>query len=345
MSERLRTAMFKGKNVRLSRPLCKPLVLGGAGGFLGVLGAIIGVGLYIVNVITRPKRLDSFSSFTFSPFELGIPAEEVTFAPLYGKHHVNGWYIPYPGATSTLIVSPGHRSTMTDLLGVSALLWKDGHNMLAFEYYGHGTVVGEPLTLGYREINDFLGAVAYVRMRDPVTRIGALGYSMGAAVTIMGSAQSLEVEAIVADSAFATHRRVVEYAVRRTTHLPFVLFEWVADALLWWRAGYHFSQVEPLRDIGCLAPRPILLIHGLKDSIVDPRDAPLLYNAASEPKELWLLPNAEHCGAYFEGRMAYVKKVGTFFDLHLRQTPACNQQKSGQAPEIDADREELPEAS
>jgi fermentation-respiration switch protein FrsA (DUF1100 family) len=341
--------MFKGKNVRLSPPLFKPIVLGGAGGFLGVLGAIVGVGLHIVNVITRPKRLATFALYTFSPFELGLPAEEVTFNSLCGKHHVNGWYVPYPGATSTVIVSPGYRTAMSDLLGVCALLWRDGHNILAFEYYGHGTVVGEPLTLGYREINDFLGAVAYARMRDPMVRIGALGYSMGAAVTIMGCARAPEIEAVIADSAFATHRRAVEYAVRRRIHLPFVLFEWVTDILLAWRAGYHFNQVEPLRDISRLASRPILLIHGLKDTVVDPRDAPLLYNAAGEPKELWLLPNAEHCGAYFEDRVAYVQKVSTFFDLHLRQAPRntleCNQQMSGSTTEVDAEREQLPEAS
>jgi fermentation-respiration switch protein FrsA (DUF1100 family) len=238
---------------------------------------------------------------------------------------------------------------MSDLLGVCALLWRDGHNILAFEYYGHGTVVGEPLTLGYREINDFLGAVAYARMRDPLARIGALGYSMGAAVSIMGSARAPEIEAVIADSAFATHRGAVEYAVRRRIHLPFFLFEWVTDVLLSWRAGYHFHQVEPLRDIGHLAPRPILLIHGLKDTVVDPQDAPLLYNAAGEPKELWLLPHAEHCGAYFEDRVAYVQKVSAFFDLHLRKAPSntqeCNQQKSGQTTEVDAEREQLPEAS
>jgi fermentation-respiration switch protein FrsA (DUF1100 family) len=341
--------MFKGKNLRLSHPLSNPYVLGGAGSFLGLLGAIVGVGLHIVNVITRPKRLAAFSLFTFSPFELGIPAEEITFESLQGKHKVNGWYIPCPGATSTIIISPGYRTAMSELLGMCALLWKDGHNILAFEYYGHGTVVGEPITLGYREMNDFLGAVTYAKMRNPTAKIGAMGYSMGAAVTIMGSARVLDIEAIVADSAFATHRRVVEYAVRRRTHLPFVLFEWVTDALLSWRAGYRFHQVEPLRDIGCLAPRPILLIHGLRDSVVDPQDAPLLYDAAGEPKELWLLPDAEHCGAYFENRLAYVQKVSAFFDLHLRQavrnTLECNQQKNGQTPKIDTDRDQLPEAS
>jgi uncharacterized protein len=79
--------------------------------------------------------------------------------------------------------------------------------------------------------------------------------------------------------------------------------------------------VEPLRDIAKIAPRPVLIIHGGKDSLVDPRDAPLLYGAAQEPKEIWLLPNADHCGAYFEDRVAYVKKIVNFFDLHLKNVP------------------------
>ena len=95
----------------------------------------------------------------------------------------------------------------------------------------------------------------------------------------------------------------------------------MADNLLWWRAGYHFNQVEPLRDIAKIAPRPVLIIHGGKDSLVDPRDAPLLYGAAQEPKEIWLLPNADHCGSYFEDRVAYVNKIVKFFDLHLKNMP------------------------
>jgi uncharacterized protein len=62
-----------------------------------------------------------------------------------------------------------------------------------------------------------------------------------------------------------------------------------------------------------------LLIHGGQDTIVDPRDATLLFNAANEPKELWFLPAAGHCGAYFEDRRAYTKKVLSFFDLALNK--------------------------
>lgn len=283
-----------------------------------MLGLLFGVALYLVEALTRPKKVQQFDNYTFSPYEFGLPAESIVFAPREGDYKVSGWYIPHPQATTTILVCPGYRSNKSDLLGIVAHLWKAGHTVLAFEYYGHGSAVGTPVTLGYRETNDFLGAVTYARERAPHHRLGVVGYSMGAAVTIMCSARIPEIEALVVDSAFATHSSVVDYNVRRALHIPSAPFAWLADYVLWWRAGYHFRQVEPLRDIASIAPRPILLIHGAKDSVVDPNDARLLYAAAQEPKELWMLPNADHCGAYFEDRAAYVKKVVDFFEENLK---------------------------
>ncbi|HLX56848.1 MAG TPA: alpha/beta hydrolase [Ktedonobacteraceae bacterium] len=310
--------MWQWQNLKASRPSLKRLLFGGLGSGVGLIGIAFAVSLYIVEAITRPQKRTVFDGYKFSPFELDLPAEEVFFSPTEGNYRVSSWYIPRPGATTTIIVCPGFRSLKADILGISAHLWKAGHNILAFEYHGHGMDVGTPVTLGYSEINDFLGAVAYAKERAPEAHLGVIAYSMGAAVAIMAMARCNEVEALVSDSAFATHAGVVDYQFRRVFRLPSTTITWMADNLLWWRAGYHFNQVEPLRDIAKIGPRPILIIHGGKDSLVDPRDAPLLYGAAQEPKEIWLLPNADHCGAYFEDRGAYVKKIIEFFDLHLK---------------------------
>jgi uncharacterized protein len=332
--------MFSLKSKRWPHPSFRHIVVGGVGGGVGVLGLIFAVALYIVETLTRPKRITGFLElYTFSPYELDLPAEEVEFSPLYGDHRVKGWYVPYGQATTTIIVCPGYRGKRADVLGTCTHLWKAGHNVLGFEYYGHGDVVGKPITLGYREVNDFLGAVVYAKQRAPHNRIGAVGYSMGGAVAIMAAAREPSVEAIVADSAFATHRSAVAYAVRQTLHIPFIIFDWVTDLLLWLRAGYRFSQVEPVRDIARITPRPLLIIHGMRDSIVDPSDATLLYETAGDPKELWILPNAEHCGAYFEDRIAYTNKLINFFDLYLKKThPPINLQNrlSGEQTSPDA---------
>lgn len=312
--------MFNLRNVRLFQPSLKKLLFGSIGGSVGLLSVMAGVGIYIVDTLTRPKQSATFDFYTVSPFELNLPAQEITFPPLHGDHQVSGWYIPAENATTTVIVCPGYRGRRSDVLGMCGQLWRAGHNVLAFEYYGHGEAVGKPITLGFRELYDFLGAVAYAKDRAPQDRLGVVGYSMGAAVAIMGAARCSDVVALVADSPFATHRSAVEYAVHRTLHLPFAIFDWVTDLFLWWRAGYHFRQVEPLRDISKITSCPILLIHGLKDTIVNPHDAPLLYAAAPSPKELWLVPDAEHCGAYFMDRVVYTQKVLKFFETYLKQT-------------------------
>lgn len=308
-------------SLQIRRPSWKHIIFGGVGGTLGVLSLMCGAAIYLVEALTRPQKLDPFADYTFSPFELGLPAETVAFSPHKGSHKVSGWFIPAADATSTLLVCPGYRSRKSDLLGLCHFLWKAGHNILVFEYYGHGAEVGTHVTLGYREMEDFIGAVDYAKQRAAGTRLGVIGYSMGAAIAIMCSAHTPEIEAIVADSAFATHSSVVDYNVRRALHMPSAPFAWLADYLLGWRAGYHFRQVEPLKDIALIAPRPILLIHGGKDSVVDPHDAPLLYAAAQEPKELWIVPEADHCGAYFADRPLYIEKILNFFEKQLRQLP------------------------
>lgn len=314
--------MLQSSHSKNVRPSLKRLLFGGLSGSIGIIGVVFAVSLYIVETLIRPKKYrTAFETYKFSPFELELPAEEVHFPSDAGTHEVSGWFIPRPGATTAIVICPGYRSDKFDVLGIAAHLWKANHHILAFEYHGHGEVVGTPITLGYSEIHDFLGAIAYIQQRAPGARIGVVGYSMGAAVSIMGTARSSAVEALVSDSAFATHASVVDYQFRRIFHVPSPPVYWMTDNLLRWRAGYHFKQVEPLRDVAKIAPRPILFIHGEKDSLVDPRDAQLLYNAAQEPKELWLLPNVDHCGVYFADRRAYVKKVVDFFDLYLKNMP------------------------
>jgi fermentation-respiration switch protein FrsA (DUF1100 family) len=326
------------------RPSMRHLVISGLSGSFGVLGMLFAVALYVVETLTRPNKRGIFDEYTFSPYELDLPAESITFAPIQGDYKVSGWFVPRAEATTTILVCPGYRSRKSDMLGISALLWKAGHNVLIFDYYGHGSAIKTRLTLGYREMNDFLGAVNYARERAPQTRLGVMAYSMGAAIAIMCSAHISDIEALIADSAFATHWGVVDYNIRRAVHLPSMPFVWLADYLMWWRARYRFSQVEPVRDIGRFSPRPILIIHGGKDSIVNPQDAMLLYKAANEPKELWLLPEADHCGAYFVDRLAYTKKVITFFEQALKK-PRLQLLEDDSQEQSSTPMRDLPEAS
>ncbi len=307
----------------------------GNGGFL-LLG---GFSSYIVYRLIRPQR--HAAPYPDLERTLNLPVERLAFSSLQGGHQVHGFYIPRKGSTTTIVLSPGYRRGLKDILEMCKPLWDAGHHVLAFEYHGHGGVVGVPITLGYREVNDFLGAIAYIKQRDPSTHIGAMGYSMGAAVTLMGAARTQDVEAVVADSAFASSWSAVELAVHRAFRLRSRLPGWLltllysaTDLLLWWRAGYRFHQVEPYQDVAKIAPRPLLFIHGTNDKIVSPDNATRLYEAAHFPKYLWLIEGGRHTKGYLVDRPTYHRRVLTFFEYALSKATKLQhiRQGSGHQP-------------
>jgi fermentation-respiration switch protein FrsA (DUF1100 family) len=267
-------------------------------------------------------------TYTFTPFEFDVPFEPVAFPPARGTHLVHGWFLAREESRRVIILCTGYRAHKADLLGIGLYLWRVGNNILLFDYHGHGQGWGVPVTLGFREMNDFLGALDYVQQRMPGAIIGVLGYSMGAAVAIMGAARRPEICAVVADSPFATHWGLVAQHVRRVARVPAAPFVFLADRLMAWRAGYRFREVEPLRDVARIAPRPLFLIHGLEDQTISPLDSQLLFKAAGEPKELWLVEGMDHCCAYFKDRSAYCRRVASFFAGHLGAAEAEGQAAS-----------------
>jgi fermentation-respiration switch protein FrsA (DUF1100 family) len=64
------------------------------------------------------------------------------------------------------------------------------------------------------------------------------------------------------------------------------------------------------------------LIHGTDDTIVPVSHVRQLYAAAREPRMVWEVPGAEHCGGYFVDRITYSRRVVEFFDQYLRSVEA-----------------------
>ncbi len=295
----------------------RPLLIGTLSTLVGTFGGALSVAYYVVNRLTRPAMPSGIDTYFFTPFEFGVPFEAVEFPAAGGEHLVQGWFLPQAGTRRVIVLCPGYRRHRSDVLGMAMLFWRSGYQVLLFDFYGHGHAWGKPVTLGHREVKDFLGAIEYVEQRVPGAKIGVMGYSMGAAVSIMGVARRPQVRALVADSPFARHWDVVGYNLRRVVRLPAQPVLFLADRLMGLRAGYRFREVEPLREVARIAPCPLLLIHGTRDLTTSPQESVRLYEAAGEPKELWLVEGAGHCGAYFEDRDFYCRRISAFFEAHL----------------------------
>ncbi len=293
------------------RPLyTKPLryLLPLSGAFLAGAFGVAAYTTYRLNVMRRPSLYDGM---TFSPWEVQVPFEPVSFQT-EDRLVLRGWWFPQPASKRLVIGCTGHRGAKHELLGIGSGLWRAGNNVLLFDFRGRGESDRAPASLAHNEIHDARAAVRFAKQRMPDARVGVIGYSMGAAVAILTAAIEPDVEAVVADASFATIRDLIGYVYQRR-RLPLRPILELSDAINRWRFGYPFEAVRPVDVVGKIAPRPLLIIHTTGDEIIPVEHAHRLHAAAGEPKELWIVADAPHCGAYFVDRPAYVERVAQFF--------------------------------
>lgn len=272
--------------------------------------AVLGISAYSAHTVVRPRR-------DWQPVDWQAPPttlESVRFENAAGDV-LHGWYAP-PTRNNGPVVLVCHGFGTNRREGQDVMRWLTaaGYGALLFDFQAHGESGGRYTTVGLREVDDALAAVRYVQLREgPMVWILGFGFSMGASVLIIAAAQCPEIRALFLDSPFATLRRAISRSFRVFFHLPPPIFTrptvWFAERLTQGRVG----EVEPIRAIASLAPRPVFIVQGTEDSIVDPEDSLLLYAEAREPKSLWRIDGAGHVAARMVFPDEYRTRVLAFF--------------------------------
>jgi dipeptidyl aminopeptidase/acylaminoacyl peptidase len=278
----------------------------------------LGVARYVVNELTRLTPVQPSEVYSFSPFETQVDFEEVEF-PTTNNRLLKGWWLPRPGERRVIVTASGYRGRKEDVLGLSSILWRNGYNVLLFDYRAHGPgrAEGELVTLGHRELQDLQAAIKYTRTRLEYPLLGLLGGSMGAAVALVAAARNPDVLAVWADSPFTSQRDIINYVWHRQTHLPGHPVLDLAEKLFESRTGHRWLDFAPIDEMPKLGQRSVYLVHGTGDTMVPIEHAYRLYSAAPGPKTLWIEDGVEHCGVYFAHRLEYVRRCLGFFDANL----------------------------
>src|SRR5258708_16309009 len=149
-----------------------------------------------------------------------------------------------------------------------------------------------PITFGIKEVLELQAVIAFARKRIANTKIGLLGYSMGAVVTLLGAAGEPGVQALVLDSPFSDLRTVLIENVRRAIKLPGTPFVWLAGLLFRLRTGARLSQSNPVAVMSSLEPRPLFFIHGGADDVVSLNHRRRPDYTYSGPRQHLILPGA-----------------------------------------------------
>lgn len=263
-------------------------------------------------VPAKPTWLDDF---TFTPFEFQADYEEVELVTADGVNF-GAWHFR-TAQPQTVIVSGGHKGQRQGALGIAVALWRKGFNVILYSYRGMPGSDRAPVTFGIKEVLELQAVIAFARKRIPNARVGLLGYSMGAVVSLLGAAGEPGVQALVLDSPFSDLRKLLIENVRRASKLPGTPFVWLAGVLFWLRTRCTLAACRPLDVMSALEPRPLFFIHGGADEITNVNHSRRLYDAYRGPREIWIVQGAPHTAAYFADRSLYVERVAGFFARHL----------------------------
>src|SRR4030088_292485 len=275
---------------------------------VGLLLLYVGLSYQVYRRAFVPDRPRFLDDFTFTPFELQADYEEVDLITADGGSF-GAWLFRQPGSPQTVIVSGGHKGQRQGSLGISAALWRKGFNVILYSYRGMPGSDRAPITVGIKEVLELQAVIAFARKRISNAKIGLLGYSMGAVVSLLGAAGEPGVQALVLDSPFSDLRAVLIENVRRATKLPGSPFVWLADCMLWLGTRSWMSECSPREVLSSLEPRPLFFIHGGADEITSVNHSRRLYDAYRGPREIWIVQGAPHTGAYFADRPLYVQRV------------------------------------
>lgn len=240
-----------------------------------------------------------------SPVESGLTFEDVFFETSDGVR-LHGWFFPAEGrAAGTVLHLHGNAGNITAHFRFVDWLPARGWNVLCFDYRGYGRSAGRVTRQG--TVTDGHAALDYLLSRCDVDRdaIVTFGQSLGGAVAIVVAADRPEIRGVVVDGAFDGYRSIARWHIRRNI---------VLQTTAWWFPKLMMKHdLDPIDYVDRIAPRPLLVMHGTADRIVDPGMARSLYDAAGEPKELWLVENADHYEAVCDRPEEACPKLLDFF--------------------------------
>lgn len=277
----------------------------------------IGIFVFVFLVLVRNTFIPRLKNFD-SPKSFGMQYEDVYFSSR-DKIRLSGWLIAKDKSQPWIIICHGLGANKSDVLEIANFLYKRNFNVFLFDFRAHGESAGFSTSFGYLESRDLSAAIDFLKSKEKhLFGLGVLGISMGASVAIMAAANNKDIKAVVLDSPYID----LDEAIIEHAKFLFPVFSRFFGKLAVFSYRIRFlvdsSQISPIKVISEISRRPVLIINGAEDNRMQADQALRLFQAAKEPKEIWLVPYAGHLASYLADKPQYEKRVGDFFEKHLR---------------------------
>jgi pimeloyl-ACP methyl ester carboxylesterase len=246
---------------------------------------------------------------------LSLEFETVTFRSADGTT-LSAWFVPANGSNRTVLLCHGVMDHKGGMMEFISHLHQASYNVLALDFRGHGHSGGWTVTYGNREREDIIAALDWLQDDRPYAaqRIAGVGWSMGASCLILAAAEDARLEALFLDAPYASARQMARH-IGRSMH-PWVAtwMFYAGTTLASFESATNLFTLSPAETIGCVAPRPVYIVHGENDVVIPCAQGRAVFDHARAPREWHLIQGAGHCGTLAHEGAAYVQRLIRFLD-------------------------------
>jgi pimeloyl-ACP methyl ester carboxylesterase len=249
-----------------------------------------------------------------TPADVGLTNYQVVQIQPQPDQTLTGWYVPSQNGAAILLLQ-GHWLARDGMLPDAEILARHGYGVMLLDPHpcaGSGVVH----TMGQAEIADIAAAVKFIQRQPDITgdRMGVLGFSMGGVLAVESAARLPEIRAVVAEGNFDD---LTTNITPRGAHDTLVgsLVQGFIVFFFRYYTGTDPASVRPIDSVAKISPRPLLLIAGEREAAANRTQAQ--FEAAGQPKELWLVPQVGHGGYGNRWPEEYERRIVSFFNDYL----------------------------
>lgn len=236
------------------------------------------------------------ASLERTPADVGLHFEDIVFTTR-DNLRLHGWLVPRRDADSTLVWFHGNAGNISHRVENIKLLHELVRvNVFIFDYRGYGRSEGRPSEEGtYLDGEAALELIGSKLGDENRKKIILFGRSLGAAVATE-MATRFDSQALILESPF------VSIAEMARTILPFLPI------------GPFLQTKYEVKEKIKKTKVPLLVLHGERDEIVPIEQGRKVFDAAPEPKKLFIIAGAGHNDTYVVGGENYFRQLKEFID-------------------------------
>lgn len=223
----------------------------------------------------------------------------------------------------TAVLVPGYTDCAVNMLHIGFIYGKQlGMNIIIPDLHANGKSDGEAMQMGWKDRNDVKRwiSIADSLFKDSTghARIVVHGLSMGAATTmnVSGDDTPPYVKCFIEDCGYSSVWDEFSYEIGEEFGLPVFPLLYSASALCKLKYGWSFGEASSLKQVA-RCRKPMLFIHGGKDTFVPTRMVFTLYEAKPAPKYLVVFHGSKHARSYGDHRLEYERTIKKFVNRYL----------------------------